>query len=65
MSAIDIVAVTGNPRPGSRTASLTRHVAMEIAGRVDGLERARLVELDLAAEPADDASPRCAAPRSR
>jgi FMN reductase len=53
---IDVVAVTGNPRPGSRTAGLTRHVAMEIAGRVAGLEHARLVELDLAApaEPDED-----------
>jgi FMN reductase len=48
---VNIVAVTGNPRPGSRTASLTRHVAMEIAGRVAGLEQARLVELDLASAP--------------
>jgi FMN reductase len=48
-----IVAVTGNPRAGSRTASLTRHVAMEIAGRVRGLEQARLLELDLASEPDD------------
>jgi FMN reductase len=51
VNPIDVVAVTGNPRAGSRTASLARHVAMEIAGRVDGLEHARLVELDLAAEP--------------
>jgi FMN reductase len=47
-----VVAVTGNPRAGSRTAALTRHVADAIAGRVAGLERARIIELDLAA-PAD------------
>jgi FMN reductase len=62
VSTIDVVAVTGNPRPGSRTAALTRHVAMEIAGRVDGLERARLVELDLAL-PLEHAEDRVAALR--
>ena len=51
-ATIDVVAVTGNPRAGSRTAALTRHVAMEIAGRVAGLDHARLVELDLAAPEA-------------
>ncbi|MDX6580450.1 MAG: reductase [Gaiellales bacterium] len=49
VATLDVVAVTGNPRAGSRTAGLARHVAMEIAGRVAGLERARLVEIDLAA----------------
>jgi len=52
VATLDVVAVTGNPRAGSRTAALARHVAMEIAGRVAGLDRARLVEIDLAAAPA-------------
>jgi FMN reductase len=56
---LDVVAVTGNPRAGSRTAALTRHVAQEIAGRVAGLEGARIVELDLAA-PAEAAEDRVA-----
>jgi FMN reductase len=54
VATLDVVAVTGNPRADSRTAALTRHVAMEIAGRVDGLERARLLEIDLAAPLHDD-----------
>jgi FMN reductase len=63
VKTIDVVAVTGNPRAGSRTASLARHVAMEIAGRVAGLEHARLVELDLAAAPEPDDEDRVAALR--
>jgi FMN reductase len=51
-AALDVVAVTGNPRPGSRTAGLARHVALEIAGRVASLDGARLVEIDLAAAAA-------------
>jgi FMN reductase len=56
VATLDVIALTGNPRAASRTAALCRHVAMEIAGRVAGLERARLVEIDLAApvEPAVD-----------
>jgi FMN reductase len=51
VALLDVVAVTGNPRPGSRTAALTRHVAMEIAAHVAGLDHARLVEIDLATPP--------------
>jgi FMN reductase len=51
VATLDVVAVTGNPRAGSRTAGLTRYVASELAGRIAGLERSRLVELDLAAPP--------------
>jgi FMN reductase len=56
VATLDVVALNGNPRASSRTAALTRHVAMEIAGHVDGLERARLVEIDLATpqEPGED-----------
>jgi FMN reductase len=52
--SIDVVAVTGNPRPGSRTAALALHVATEIARRVSGLDRARIVPIDLAAPPEPD-----------
>jgi FMN reductase len=52
--SIDVVAVTGNPRPGSRTAALALHVATEIARRVPGLDRARIVTIDLAAPPEPD-----------
>jgi FMN reductase len=50
-ATLDVVAVTGNPRAGSRTAALARYVAQEIAGRVSGLERAEVAEIDLAAPP--------------
>jgi FMN reductase len=62
VATLDVVALTGNPRAGSRTAALCRHVAMEIAGRVAGLDRARLVELDLAS-PGDPELDRVAALR--
>lgn len=48
----NVVAVTGNPRPGSRTAALTRTVAMEIAAHVAGLGNVRFTEIDLATPPA-------------
>jgi FMN reductase len=56
VATVDVVALTGNPRAGSRTAALARHVAMEIAGQVAGLDHARLVEIDLATpvEPGED-----------
>jgi FMN reductase len=61
-ATLDVVAVTGNPRAGSRTAGLTRYVAAEIAARIAGLDRARVVEIDLAA-PAEPEVDRVAALR--
>jgi FMN reductase len=45
-TTIGVVAVTGNPRPGSRTLALAGHVAQRIAAHLS--DDATVVELDLA-----------------
>jgi len=45
-TTLGVVAVTGNPRPGSRTLTLAGHVARRIADQLS--DAATVVELDLA-----------------
>jgi FMN reductase len=45
-TALGVVAVTGNPRPGSRTLGIAGHVARRIADHLS--DTATIVELDLA-----------------
>jgi FMN reductase len=46
-TALGVVAVTGNPRPGSRTAGIAGHVARRLATDLHGAD-APIVEVDLA-----------------
>jgi FMN reductase len=46
-TALATVAVTGNPRPGSRTAAIAGHVARRLAAELGGSE-GTVAELDLA-----------------